>query len=502
MATTYDAQQQSLTKDTPLLSERYVGKTMPTILGGLDMTTTYLIAIFFIVNAATAASGGPSAFTYLLLGGITFFIPSAIATAQLGHMFPHEGSLYNWTHRAFGGYWSFFVGFCAWFPGILVIIAGADIVISMLQGLNSNWLVEPWQQGIVLVIVVSLSGVLAVQRLRTVQIIVNVVVAMIFLAVVIIGLAALVWLLQGHASATNFSHLSDWSISWNPQNSNINLFGLITLAYLGTEVPLNMGGEMKNRGVVTKHLLWGTVLVFVGYFVATISLLVIIGSQAGSVGGFSLIMAVDKGFGPLGKFMGNIAAICIIAFFVMVPVVYNYTFARLLLVGGIDKRLPRAVGKLNKKRVPANAIIFQTVVAVVLSILIFMVTPYVINLGKPADLATEVYNVSQASATLVWAVSTAFLFINIIIFYLRDPQRFKVQRIVPMPLLVVSVIVGPLACLFAIVDTLFFSWISQISNSQWWYIIGSVTIVCIILAAIGSIFASSEANWQTTLEER
>ncbi len=492
--TTYDASSESPGRDTPLMSENYVVKTMPPILGNLDMTTTYVVAIFFIVNAATAASGGPAAFTYLLLGGITFFIPSVIATAQLGYMFPHEGSLYNWTHRALGGYWSFFIGFCAWFPGILVIVAGADIIISFIQGLNSNWLIEPYQQGLVIVAIITLSGILAVQRLRTVQIIVNIVVGLIFVAVTLIGLAAIVWLVKGHPSATNFADFSKWGFNWNLQSGNINLFGLITLAYLGTEVPLNMGGEITHRKVVTKHLLWGTLLVFVGYFVATTALLVVMGSNAGNVGGFSLVMIVDQ---SLGKLAGNITAIGIISFFIMVPVVYNYTFARLLLVAGIDQRLPVGIAKLNKNRVPSNAILFQTIVAIIFTVLVFMVAPYVLHLGKPADLATEVYNVSQASATLVWAISTAFLFINIIIFYRRDPRRFRQQRIIPFPLLVISVIVGPIACLFAIVDTLFFSWIGNlISNTQWWYIIGSVTLICITFAALGSIFASSEATWQ------
>ena len=496
---TYDLPSQSPNRDSTLTSEGYIPRRMPALLGSLDMTAAYLVAIFFIVNAATAASGGPSAFTFLLLGGVTFFIPSVIATAQLGYMFPHEGSLYNWTHKAFGGYWSFFIGFCAWFPGVLVIVAGADIVVSFLQGVNSNWLIEPWQQGAVIAAIIALSGIIAVQRLRTVQIIVNVIVGLIFVAVLILGLATIVWLLQGHHAATDFSHLSDWTINWNSQSGNLNLFGLITLAYLGTEVPLNMGGEIKHRRVITKHLLWGTLLVFVGYFIATLALLVIMGgAKAGSIGGFSLVMAVDQ---TLGKAAGDIVTICILSFFVMVPVVYNYTFARLLLVAGVDKRLPKSVGKLNKNRAPVNAILFQTIVAIAFTLLVFTIAPYVINLGSPASLSTEVYNVSQASATLVWAISTAFLFINIIVFYFRDPGSFRKQRIIPMPLLVISVIVGPIACLLAIIDTLFFSWIgSLIGNAQWWYIIGGVTIVCIAIAAIGSMFASSEATWETMEE--
>lgn len=494
---------QERTEDIPLASEEYAVKAMPSILGTLDMTTTYLMAIFFIVNATTAASGGAAAFTYLLLGGITFFIPCAIATTQLGYMFPHEGSLYNWTHHALGGYWSFFIGFCAWFPGVLVMVAGADIVMSFFQGLNSTWFVAPWQQGLVIIAIIVFSGVISLQRLRTVQNVVNVVVGLVFLAVLIIGIAAIVWLATGHHSATNFADPNGWNIQWNPTTGNINLFGLITLAYLGTEVPLNMGGEMvgsgndgaKGRKVVTRHLLWGTILVFVGYGIATLALLITQGSSVGSVGGFSLVTTVDM---TLGKAMGNIVAICIICFFVMVPVVYNCTFARLLLVAGIDQRLPMKVGKLNKNRVPANAILFQTIVAVIFTALVFIAAPYVMNIGKPADLATEVYNISQAGATLVWAISTAFFFINLAILYYRDKTAFHKQRIFPMPVLVISSIVGSTACLLAIVDTLFIAWIPQISNTSWLYIVGGLTIVCLIIAAIGSILATSEASWQST----
>jgi len=486
-----------------LVSEEYAVKAMPSILGTLDMTAVYLIAIFFIVNAVTAASGGAAAFTYLLLGAGAFFIPCVIATAQLGTMFPHEGSLYNWTHRALGGYWSFFIGFCAWFPGVLVIVAGADIVVSYIQGLNSNWLTQPWQQGLVLIFIIALSGFISVQRLRTVQNVVNVVIGLIFVAVVLIGLAGIVWLLKGNPSATVFSNLSGWGIVWNGSSANINLFGLITLAYLGTEVPLNMGGEMlgskndreKSRQVVKGHLLWGTMLVLVGYFVATYSVLVVEGSAAGSAGGYALVTTVSTVFGNV---LGIIVAVCIMSFFFLVPVVYNSAFARLLLVGGIDRRLPVKVGRLNKNRVPANAIILQTILAIIFTALAFLVVPYITTIGgKASDLAVEVYNVSQAAATLVWAISTAFFFIDLAIFYFRDRITFNRQRIFPMPLLWLCAFIGPIACLIAIIDTLFFSWIPlQIGNSNWWYIVGGITIICIVVAAVGSMLASSEVAWQ------
>jgi glutamate:GABA antiporter len=480
-----------------LASEEYVVKAMPPILGKFNMVAIYLMIIFYITNAATAAAGGAAAFTYLALGGLTFFIPCVIATAQLGVMFPNEGSLYNWTHKAFGGYWSFFVAFCAWFPGVLVMIVAGDAIVVYLQGLNSNWLIAPWQQGLVIVGIVVISGLIAVQRFRMVTNTVNMVAVLIFIAVFLLGLAGIAWLAGGHPMATSFSHFSDWNVNLG----NISLFGLVTLAYLGIESPLNMGGEIAEAGlagrgkrkIITGHLLWGTLLVFIGYFVATFADLVVEGPSNGATP-YALASTV---FTSLGQIPGFILIICLISFFVFSAVTYNLTYARLLLVGGIDGRLPVGVGKLNRSRVPANAIIFQTIVAMAITAIMFFVIPYVVQLGGPANLSTEVYNVTLAASTLVWAFSTLFLFVNLTKFYLRDPKTFNKQRIFPRPVLIISVVLGSLSCILAFIGTLFFSWIpSLITNDKWWYIIGGLTVTCLVIAAIGSMFASSEAAWE------
>ncbi len=485
-------------RNATLKSADYVVKAMPSILGGYDMTAIYLMIIFFITNVPTAASGGPSAFTFLLLGGITFFIPTVIATAQLATMFPHEVSLYHWTHQAFGGFWSFFSAFCAWFPGILVMVSAGDVVVSFIQGLNGNWLADPREQGLVIIAVIIIASIFATQRFRTVQNVVNIVVALTFLAVLIIGLAGVVWLLQGHASATNFSDLPSWQINWSPSTGNINLFGLVALAYLGAEGPLNMAGEMNKHSVIKKHLLWGTVLVFFGYFVATFSELVVLGSAKASASAFSLITTVDT---SLGKVFGNITTICLLSFFVVTIAVYGYTYARLPLVAAIDQRLPVSLGKLNKHRVPAFTVWVQALFACAITFVIFFAIPFIPGLGSPVNLTTQVYNVMLASSTLVWAFSTLFLFVNLAIFYFRDKVAFNQKRIFPLPVLFVAIPLGVISCILAIVDTMFFSWIGTlINNLQWLLAISSVTFVCIIIAVIGSIFASSEASWESMRE--
>lgn len=484
-----------------LPSEAYSRKAFPQILRTTDLLALYILAIFWITNGTTAASGGAVSYIYWIVGGITFFIPCVIAAAQLGVMLPHEGSIYNWTHRALGPYWGFFVGLCWWFPAPLIVISAGDTIVSYVQGLNSTWLIEPWQQGIVVLAIIAFSGLVALQRTRTVQNLCNVGAGLILLVMLLLGVAAVKWLLTGHTSQTSFVHPSDWSIT--PQN--FGLYSLITLAYLGVQVPLNMGGEIvetseQQKGqAVKRHLLWGTLCVFAGYFLVTFALHFIEGAT-NVTSPFAVVAALDKVF---GEAVGNIAVMCIMGFFVISAIMYNASFARLLFVGSIDKHLPVGVGRLNKNRVPANAILLQTIVAMIFAALVFLVVPYIVPLGGgPANLALEFFNVALAVVVIVWALITIFFYIDLVALYRRDRERFHQQRIFPMVLLWASIVIGPVGCCAAIAGAIYYSWIATlIPNNVWLLVVGGLVITCFVCVAIGSILATSEATWQNMSRE-
>ena len=509
MATLYEKPAQIQPEVIPdafgeLPSEEYTAKAMPKVAGPLGLTATFVLIIFFITNTPTAIQAGAGTFTFWIIGGITFFIPCVIATAQLGHMFPHEGSLYNWTHRAFGGYWSFFVAFCAWFPCILLMIVAADVVVGYLQGLNPTWLQTPWQQGLVLMLILAFSGVLAVQHFATTLTLVKIVLGIALLAVFMTGLAGVVWILKGHPVAMSMKTPADWGLAWNPGNNyyTLALFAFIVQAFLGIEVPLNMGGEMTGRNPVTRHLFWGTILVLVGYFVTSFGLLVVnphVPSGSIYVGNpYAMVYAIKTAMGPVA---GNITAILIMCNFVVTPAIYSYAYARLLLVGGIDQRLPMGVARLNRNRVPANAIIFQTIIAMLFAAVLFIVIPAFGGASNAVNLNQEVYNVVISASTLVWAISTAFLFINLVKFYFADKMGFRKQLIFPMPVLWLSIIFGTTTCVVSIVGALAFSLIpTLIGNNVWWLIVGGITAICIVLALVGGMLASSEAGWQSLHE--
>jgi amino acid transporter len=95
-----------------------------------------LDTIFFLISAMVAvdtigaiAIGGPQAFTWLLVLFVTFFIPSALASAELGAALPQEGGAYVWVSKAFGRFAGaltsllYWVGTPMWLGGSLTVVA-------------------------------------------------------------------------------------------------------------------------------------------------------------------------------------------------------------------------------------------------------------------------------------------------------------------------------------------------------------------------------------------
>jgi glutamate:GABA antiporter len=93
-----------------MVSEQVAPVLLSKVLNPFDLTVIFVAIVLFIVNASTIQSAGPAAFAYWILGFLTFLIPGAIVTAQLGRMFPEEGSLYVWTHKALGPFWASSLG--------------------------------------------------------------------------------------------------------------------------------------------------------------------------------------------------------------------------------------------------------------------------------------------------------------------------------------------------------------------------------------------------------
>ena len=478
-----------------LRSERIAAGILPKVLNSFDMVAIFVAIVLFISNSAVMAGGaGPAAYIYWGLGFITFLIPGAIVTGQLGLMFPGEGSIYVWTNKAFGAFMGFFAGFCAWWPGVLVMIATGDAVVSLIQQLNANFLTEPWQQGLVIILVIAISFVLSILRFRVTQNFVNVVFVAYGGAILLIGLAGLLSL--GHPAPVDYS-ASHWQLNWG----NATFYGTVILALLGIEVPLNMGVEIHNPRSITRYLLWGSAVVIAAYLIGTFGVMVAVplkdqGSPA------AIAEAVQLGFGAAGTVLGWIVNIIFIGFFIFNTAVYNYSFGRLLFVSGLDRRMPAVMSKVNANKVPWVAVLVQSIISAVFTALAFIIAPYTLNTGlKPGDLSTVVYDILQAAVTVIWCVSMVILFVDVIIIRYKYHETFTRTRLAPDWVFYLCSVLGLLASGVGVYVTFTGPWTTIISYSSWVTWIGSIAVLSLLIAVILFFVGQATIKGDVTDEE-
>ena len=477
-----------------LRSERIAGGILPKVLNSFDMVAIFVAIVLFISNSAVIPGAGAAAYIYWGLGFLTFLIPGAIVTGQLGLMFPGEGSIYVWTNKAFGPFLGFFAGFCAWWPGVLVMIATGDAVVSLIQQLNANFLTEAWQQGIVIIAVIAFSFVLSVLRFRVTQNFVNIVFVAYGGAILLIGLAGILWLIQGHAPQADFS-----AHSWSLNPGNFTFYGLVILALLGVEVPLNMGVEINEARSITRYLLWGSVVVIAAYLIGTFG--VMMAAPKSSFGSPAAVaLAVQNGFGGAGTVIGIIVNIIFIGFFLFNTAVYNYSFGRLLFVSGLDRRLPAVMSKVNANKVPWVAVLVQSIISAFFTAIAFIVIPYTLKTGfKPADLSTVVYSILQAAVTVIWCVSMVILFVDVIIIRSKYHESFTRTRLAPDWVFYLCSALGLIASAVGVIVTFTNPWVSQINGFQWDVWIGGIGIVSLIVGA--ALFFIGQATIKSNVSD-
>src|SRR2546423_287169 len=470
-----------------MLSERIAPGILPKVLGTFDMVAIFVAIVLFAVQGSVVQQAGASAFVYWILGFLTFLIPGAIVTGQLGLMFPGEGSIYVWTNKALGTFWGFFAGFCAWWPGALVMVATADLVVTLLQFLLTlppfnvqNPLTGLWQQGVIILAVIWFSSGLSILRFRVTQNMVNGVFVIYGLAILTVALAGLAWLLGGHAAANDFSRPA-----FGLNSGNATFYGLVILALLGIEVPLNMGVEIRDRKAITKYLIWGSVVVMAAYLLLTFGAMVVV-PQKDANSTYAILQAVQN---SLGAGAAVVVTLVMIAFFIFNTTVYNYSFARLLFVSGLDRRLPAIMGRVNRNKVPHIAVLTQAVITTIITAVAFFV------FGGNANLSTGIYIALQAAVTVIWCLSMVFLFVDVLIIRSKYPEEFKREQLVPVGVFWAASIAGAIASAVGVLVTLTGGWVFTgqlagswnskiIDNGPWILIVGGVGIASLAVAVV------------------
>jgi amino acid transporter len=469
-----------------MISEKVAPVLVARTLGSFDLVVIFVAIVLFINNSAGVQFAGPSVFIFWFVAFATFLITGAFVTAQLGRMFPEEGSLYVWTHKVLGPFWGFFAGFVAWWPGPIVMVTAGILVAAFAQQIaafsDTEILTESWQVALVVLAVLWFSAAMSLLRMRLTQNYVNVQFFAYGAAIFLIGLAGVVWLLKGNPSATDFG------TGWDPLSgdslflglpANLTFFSFAILALLGIETPLNMGVEVAGgEKAIKTYLFWGCIIVMAAYLWTTWGSMVAV--PIGEGNGFT---TGAQGVGlAMGEGLGIVVAVILMWVFVTATVVYNYAFARLLFVSGLEKRLPHQFGRVNKNKVPANAVLLQTVIGTFITILIFFILPKGEGGGGPAFAYKPFWGL-YAGLTIIWCISTALLFLDIFFAKRANPERFEEARRISVGWLYVCGAVGFAINIVAVLFIFTGSWyppgFPELSEWNTWMV--GVTVISIVV---------------------
>src|SRR5579875_4229838 len=152
-------------------------------------------------------------------------------------------------------------------------------------------------------------------------------------------------------------------------------------------------------------------------------------------------------------------------------------FSRRMVVIARDHRLPAMLTYTNRMGVPVLSILMQSCIVFFIALITIVAIPdFFTRLVSQVNLVIEGYNILQAVASMTWIVYSIVLLLLplMAIWRKKTTQSANTSYL----LLWIMTLVGCLAALIGLWDTLFISWVpSLIPNSPWSILIAGITLL-------------------------
>jgi amino acid transporter len=384
-----------------------------------DLILFYLVTVMSLRWIATAAAAGPSSIVIWIAGCVAYFVPLVFCTLELSSRYPEEGGIYIWTKRAFGEAAGFMTGWLYWaanfvyYPGLLYFAAGNSLFIGgdRWQHLANNriYFIVFALGGLALGLALNIVGLNIGKWLHNLGAIGSWVPAL-----MLIVMGTMAWLRFGAATEINRA-----TILPSTGLKNIVFWSTIAFAFGGIEGASTMSEEIKDaRRNIPRAILAAGVIVTIVYIAGTASVLVALPTDA-VTGLQGFMQAMTR----VSARVGFEAVVPFVALLVTISSVGGVSAwftasARLPFLGGIDKFLPPAFGRLHPRwRTPYVALIVQSVIAGV-----------VIFLGQAGTSVKGAYDVLVSMGIISYFLPFLYMF-SAMIRLQREPAGPEVMRV-------------------------------------------------------------------------
>jgi glutamate:GABA antiporter len=327
-----------------------VSASLVRALGVSDLTWLYLVAVVNLNVVPVIAVAGVQVMWLVAAAVVLFFVPQGIGVIELAEHMPGEGGLYLWTKESYGDFHGFLCGWCYWMtnmffvPSLLFYVTGVTTYIvggALATKLNdSRWFFFALTVSLLWITVFANVRGLAVGKwVNNIGGIGALVIgsALMIMAAVLVG---------QHRGLLHWKELAPSSLGPLPLSS----FGVICLAMVGMELGPIMGDEVRDpRRTIPHSVAWGGALCVAMYVGCTLALLTAVPqSQMAVVQG--LLQAIDHMSSSFG--LGLILlplAVLMAASIAGSTSAWVSGSARILFVCGLDRYLPKALGKVHPR---------------------------------------------------------------------------------------------------------------------------------------------------------
>ena len=365
--------------------------------GGKDLFYFTLCTLVGVDTVAIIAAQGAQAFTWLVLLGILFFIPSAMVFAELGTAFPQEGGPYVWVRMAFGKlpaainnffYW---VTNPVWFGGTLALLAAATVETFFVERSLTSF--EFYLFTLFFIWIGILASILSFNVGRWVPILGA------YSRLLLLGGFSVSTLVYGFKNGIHGVQIKGFMTSLSGM---VTLAGVILFNYVGFENPHSAGEEMKNpQKDIPLAIRKGTLYALALYGIPVLGILLVLPvQQVTALGGFiDAIKAVFSVYGEgnwIGQFMAMLFILCLLSS----GTAWIMGSDRALAVSGYDGAAPRWIGKIsNRFGTPVRANLTSGVLATVM-----LIATRILSKGDISKYFGAVLNMAVSTTLLSYLV--------------------------------------------------------------------------------------------------
>ena len=309
----------------------------------------FVVAVANLNLIPAVSASGPVTLWLWLIALSCFFWPQGAAVTELAQKWPGEGGIYLWAKRSFGEEHGFLAGWCYWLSNVVylptVVLSCVGVGVYVFGPTIQKLADSQAFTGIASLLIILFLLALNVRGLSLGKWISN------LGALGTIGGAAMICLLAmltlyHHGSALHVADLHpdfhDWRL--------FAAFGTICYSLIGLDLASIMGDEIRDpkRNLPISILIGGVIAGFI-YFGATLSMLIAMPQK--EIGVLAGILQAINVMSARAGLVGVVAPLALLECVAIVGTASAWFSgaARLPFVAGVDRYLPRIIGRVHPR---------------------------------------------------------------------------------------------------------------------------------------------------------